>query len=156
MSGFRLTLLAVLAASFAALAGCSKTPPQITPVTGVVMKSGAPVPKVYVQFIPQLDEFGAEYNSTAVTDDAGKFTLVCNMKSQPGAAVCEHRVLITEAPASEEFRGLEGEAQAKYAVYLRGLKNRPLPTKYATALTTPLVVHVTKEQQSYELLLDQQ
>lgn len=117
------------------------------------MLNGNPVPNAYVQFIPQLDEFGAEYNSSAVTDEAGKFTLTCAMNSQPGAAVCEHRVLVTEAPASEEFRGLDGASQAKYAAHLRSLRNRPIPPQYNSALQTPLKVNVSKDQLNYELIL---
>ncbi|WP_254512640.1 DUF4198 domain-containing protein [Anatilimnocola floriformis] len=134
-------------------AGCAKVPPQITPVEGVVLLNGSPLPNAYVQFIPQLDEFGAEYNSTATTDEAGKFTLTCGMKSQPGAAVCEHRVLVMEAPAPREFRSMEADAQTKYAIYLRTLRNRPIPAKYDSALQTPLKVKVVKEQLNYELVL---
>lgn len=133
--------------------GCSKTPPEITPVEGVLRMGGFPVPNAYVQFIPQLDEFGAEYNSSATTDDAGKFTLTCHHGPQPGAAVCQHRVLITEAPASEEFRGMDGASQANYANHLRMLKNRPIPDSYSTVLHTPLMIEVKKDQQQYELVL---
>lgn len=141
--------------SLLAYTGCSQPPPTITPVTGVVKMGGYPVPHAFVQFVPQLDEFGAEYNSSATTDEMGKFTLVCDMNSQPGAAVCKHRVVVTEAPAPEELRGMDGESQAKLAAHLRSLRNRPIPTKYASVLNTPLRVQVSKEKQEYELQLEQ-
>lgn len=142
-------LLAVIGAS----SGCQKQPPEITPVSGVVTLGGYPVPHAFVQFVPQLDEFGAEFNSSATTDEMGKFTLICDMGAQPGAAVCEHRVLVMEAPASEEFRGMDGESQAKYAAYLGSLRNRPIPLQYGSVLNTPLRVQVSKDKQEYELQL---
>ena len=126
-----------------ALSGCGKSPPQVTEAEGVVLLNGHPLPNALVTFAPELDNFGAEMNSTAVTDEEGRFKLQCAYKGgQPGAAVGKHRVTVTEAPPSGEYRGMSERAQTGYAEYLSKQKNRPIPKQYAALGTTPLEVEV--------------
>lgn len=134
-------------------AGCSPTPPPVTPAEGVVLLNGAPLPNAQVTFMPQLDHFGAEMNSTGMTDEKGHFTLTCAFKGEPGAAVGKHKVLVTDAPVPADARGPSQAAQEKAARFLAGLKNRPIPTAYAAAGTTPLTVDVTAEQKTYTIKL---
>jgi hypothetical protein len=135
------------------LPGCTPTPPPITNVEGVVLLNDAPLPNALVEFAPELTHFGAEMNSTGITDDKGFFRLTCAFKSQPGAAVGKHRVVITDAPAPAEARGPSQAAQERLTKFMNGLKNRPIPTAYGAIGTTPLIVEVTPEQKSYTLKL---
>src|SRR4051794_26471932 len=152
MTPFRRTLSG--AALLAALAaGCAKSPPRITEAEGRVLLDGKPLPNAFVQFMPELSNWGAEMNSTAVTDEKGEFRLRCAYKDQPGAAVATHRVLITEAPPPAELRGMDGESQDKLGRYLGSLKNRPIPDKFATYSKTPVRVEVKADQKVYELNL---
>src|SRR5206468_6769755 len=87
-----------MAAVVLALSGCAKGPPPVTEVSGVVLLEGQPLPQAKVEFIPELSNFGAEMNSTAITDDQGRFTLTCAYKQQSGAVVGKHHVLVSERP----------------------------------------------------------
>src|SRR5947209_13285073 len=106
------------------LAGCAPTPPPITEAEGVVFLNNAPLPNALVEFAPELTHFGAEMNSSGITDEKGAFRLTCAFKSQPGAAVGKHRVVVTDAPAPAEARGPSQAAQERLTKYLNGLKNR--------------------------------
>jgi len=144
----RLGLLVVLAT-----AGCAKTPPSVTEVEGVLLLDKKPLPNAQIEFVPELKDFGAEMNSLAVTDDKGFFRLTCHYKSQAGAVVGTHRVVVSEAPTPAEMRGMDGASQAKYAEYRARLKNRPIPDVYSTAGRTPLRVEVKPDQKTYEIEL---
>src|SRR5438105_3770282 len=69
-SRFRFGLIAALF-----LGGCAKVPPPVTEVEGVVLLNDQPLPQAQIEFVPDLKDFGAELNSTAVTDEKGRFTL---------------------------------------------------------------------------------
>lgn len=124
-----------------AAGGCAPKPPAIVAVEGTVTLDGAPLPFAHVEFVPDLKQFGAEYNSSAVTDEKGHFVLVCATNQQPGAAVATHKVLIAEH-TPDDMRGMSADAQAKLAAYQAKLKNRPIPDAYATLVRTPLAVEV--------------
>src|SRR5262245_15272729 len=133
------------------LAGCQKKPPQIVPVSGVVLLNGQPLPKALVTFTPMIQGFGAEYIASGVTDEKGHFTAVCPGKD--GAAAAERRVTVEDAPGPEGSRGMSAEAQAAATKYTESLKNRPIPEAYKTVGTTPLVIKVTPGQSEYTLEL---
>ena len=137
-----------------ALSGCAKVPPPVTDAEGTVLLDGKPLPQAKVDFVPQLSNFGAEMNSTAVTDDEGHFQLTCAYKQQPGAVVAKHYVLVTEAPTPAEFRRMDPQTQAKLAQYQAKLKNRPIPAVYGTLGT--LVVEVKPGQKTYGLQLSRE
>ncbi len=134
-----------------AAAGCTKAPPSITEAEGVVLLNGVPLANAQVDFVPELSEFGAEMNSGAVTEDDGRFHLTCAKNAQPGAVVATHRVVVTEGPMPEKFRGMSGEAQNGATAYLKGLKNRPIPQQYGSVGKTPLRAEVKADQQQYEI-----
>lgn len=142
-----------LALLFLTAAGCKKGPPEIVPAEGVVLLDGKPLPKAYVEFIPELEGYGAEMNSHALTDDEGKFQLQNVWKQQPGAAVGKHRVLVSEDAVPPDMRSPDARTQARLMQYYASLKNRPIPDKYGNFSTTPLRIEVKKEQQSYEVTL---
>jgi hypothetical protein len=136
------------------LIGCNQAkPPTITTVEGTVLLDGKPLPNAQVEFQPNLPKFGAEYNSYATTDENGRFQLVCAHMQTPGAAIGKHRVLISEPPTPSELRGMDGDSQERYAKYVSGLQNRPIPSKFAAANTTPLNVDVTSDKKTYDFNL---
>src|SRR5262249_16316071 len=141
-------LLALLA-----LGGCAKSPPPVTEVEGVVMLDGNPLPNARVEFVPQLSDFGAEMNSSGITDEQGKFRLICNHQQQTGAVVGKHRVLVTDRPLPRELRGQDERSQRGAGEFLAKLKNRPIPASYGNVSQTPLEVEVKADQKSYTLNL---
>jgi hypothetical protein len=134
------------------LVGCKKTPPPVVEAEGTVTLDGQPLPAAYVQFIPDLKDFGAELNSGAVTDDQGHFSLTCITGAQPGAVVTKHHVIVLEA-TPEDMRGMDERSQEKLAAYRARLKNRPIPDVYASLSKTPLLVEVKADQKVYDLKL---
>ena len=137
---------ALLAAALFA-SGCSKSPPPIVPVEGVVLLNDQPLPNAQLQFIPTQPGLGMEYIAVGTTDEKGRFKLSC--KGQAGACACENRVTVADAAIPDDVRGNQA-AEAKYAA---GLKNRPIPGAYGKLATTPLVIEVTPDQKTYELRL---
>ena len=144
---YRGLYLGVLFVAAAALTGCSKKPPDIVEVEGVVTINNKPVPMAEVQLIPKIQGFGAEYIATGITDKDGRFKLTC--KGQRGACACENWVVIAEGPLPDDARGMSGESQMKASRYLAGLSNRPIPPQYGTAGQTPLVITVTSDRKEY-------
>jgi hypothetical protein len=134
------------------LAGCTKTPPSVVEVTGVVLLNGEPLPKAKVDFVPQLAGFGADQNSSAVTDDQGRFTLSYKFGTQPGAVVGLHHVVVTNY-MPPEYHSISADAQNRWAEYLKGLKNRPIPEQYTSVVKTPLKIEVKPDQKEYKVEL---
>jgi len=132
--------------------GCGRKPPTLTPAEGTVTYLGQPLANVQVQFVPMLKDFGAEWNSVGVTDEKGHFTLTCG--GEAGAAVGRHRILVVEGPLPAGARGQSQEAQAAFSQYMSKLKNRPIPTKYATVSQTPLEMEVKAGQSVYDVVLE--
>jgi hypothetical protein len=150
----RQILAPVLALAVAlALPGCRRVPPPVTEAEGTVLLDGKPLPQAQVEFVPELRHFGAEMNSTAVTDDQGHFHLTCAYNQQAGAVVAKHHVLVSEAPVPAELRGMDERSQTKLAQYQAQLKNRPIPDVYGTLSKTPLVVEVKPGEKTYDLQL---
>lgn len=133
-------------------AGCAPQLPPIVPVSGTVYLDGQPLPFARIEFVPDLKHFGAETNSTAVSDENGRFTLVCNLQQQLGAVVANHHVTVMEH-APDELRGMSGKAQQLLSDYQSKLKNRPIPEAYSTISRSKLTVEVTAEQSTYDLNL---
>jgi hypothetical protein len=131
--------------------GCQKVPPAIVPVSGVVTVNGQPLPNALVTFTPMLEDFGAEYIATGITDEKGRFTVSCAIKE--GAAVAETRVTIAEAPAPEGTRGMSEAAQNALTKHMNSQKNRPIPQNYKTLNGTPFVFPVTPDRTEYNLEL---
>jgi hypothetical protein len=135
-----------------AICGCAKGPPPMTEVSGLVLLDGQPLPQAKVEFCPVLKGFGAEMNSSAVTDDQGRFTLANSLTIVPGAVIGQHRVLITERATPAEFRSQDPQTQARYGAFMAKLKNRPIPAPYGVLVTAPLV-EVKLDQKEYNIEL---
>ena len=136
-----------------ALAGCARRPPPATEVEGTVYLDNQPLPNARVEFIPELEGFGAELYSHAVTDDRGRYKLAFTYTEQPGAVVATHRVVVSDPPPPREARGVDGQSQEKLTQFLGALKNRPIPENYGSAVKTPLLVEVSAEKKTYDLHL---
>jgi hypothetical protein len=149
--GYRLAKVGLCVSMLLVVQGCGKeAPPPIVPAQGVVLLRGKPLPKAQIRFIPDID-YGAAYIATAVTDDSGRFTLECN--GQPGACVGENTVTVGEADIPKELQS--ENAQRQLYAYTQSLKNRPIPKKYASPVSTPLKATVAEGQTEYKLELSQ-
>jgi hypothetical protein len=138
---------------FLCIVGCrGKALPQLTEVEGVVFVDGEPLPRAQIQFVPELKEFGSDYNSRAVTDDQGKFKLVCRKTGEPGAAIGINRVIVWEY-TPPELRDNSEETRLKLSEYVEELKNRPIPELYSSVGKTPLKIDVTAAQKEYNIFL---
>ncbi len=140
----------IIAPVFVLFAGCmGESPPPIVEARGVVTLNGAPLPNAQVRFIPQID-FGPEFIATGVTDDEGNYQLQCS--GQPGACQANSIVTVTEADIPVE---LQSESkQRELSVYLRSLKNRPIPRSYGSPASTSLNVTVEAGKPEYVLDLE--
>jgi hypothetical protein len=133
-------------------AGCSKrTPPPVVEVGGVVTLNGSPLPNASVRFIPMFEGFGAEVIAEAVSDDDGKYSLVC--LGTNGACVGKHRVIIEEGPLPKDALGESARAQMAMSRFLQNLPNRPIPSEYGNLVQTPLTVEVMPDKATYDLNL---
>jgi hypothetical protein len=147
----RLLVLCLALALFAC--GCAEAPPRLTEVEGTVLLNDKPLPQALVRFVPDTSGPGASLIATGITDDKGHFRLKCDTKGEPGAAVGKNRVVVVNAPAPAEARGLSGKAQEALARYEASLKNRPIPDNYGTAAKTPVVIEVKADQKEYTIKL---
>jgi hypothetical protein len=120
-------------------------------VRGTVRLNGKPLPHAEVSFIPLLEDLGGEFIATGITDEEGRYTLAT--PGQVGACVCENKVTVVEGPLPAETRSQSREAQMQASRYLSQLKNRPIPTRYASVSQTPLSITVSPEQQTYDIEL---
>jgi hypothetical protein len=146
---------AALLAAMIASPGCTPKLPPVVPASGTLYLDGKPLPFATIEFVPTLDDFGASSNSTALTDEHGRFTLVCNHLQQPGAVVATHKVIVNEY-TPDDMRGPGQKAQQQYAEYSAKLKNRPIPPQYALISRTPVTVEVKAGQNTYDIYLTRQ
>lgn len=152
MNSFKRSTVIGMLGTALLLAGCAPKVPPVVPASGTVYLDGQPLPFVRVEFVPTLDHFGAETNSSAVTDENGHFTLLCAHQQQPGAVVARHKVLVIEH-IPDEMRGMDARSQDRLSKYLTTLKNRPIPELYGSVGRTTLVVEVREGQAIYDLQL---
>jgi hypothetical protein len=143
----RRVVIAVLAGlgGLLPLHGCAHRLPPVVPVQGKVLLNGQPLPKASVTFVPQLDQFGSESNSTAVTDEKGQFTLTCAYNNQPGAVVGKHVVLIAEPPLPEDLRNSRDNRAID--TYRAKLGNRPIPPEYNSVSQSPIRIEIKSRQE---------
>ena len=118
---------------------------------GVVTLNGSPLPNASVRFIPMFEGFGAEVIAEAVSDDDGKYSLVC--LGTNGACVGKHRVIIEEGPLPKDALGESARAQMAMSRFLQNLPNRPIPSEYSNLVQTPLTVEVMPDKATYNLNL---
>lgn len=146
---FFMTLLGLIA--LAPFSGCGSRIPTIVPVQGTVLLNGKPLPKAFVQFVPQQDSLRTEFGSTALTDENGQFTLACGYKDKQGAALGQHIVVITEGPEPDEVRNSRDHRE--HESYRAKLDNRPIPSRYSSISESPLKIEIKEGQQDLKLEL---
>jgi len=151
MPRLALLLIAFIVSLFAV--GCTPSRPAIVPVEGMLFLNDKPLPHAEVQFVPMERGLGAEFIAVGITDDQGRFTLLCN--GQTGACACENRVIVADASPPESARGMSSAAQIEMSRFHAGLRNRPIPAEYSTAARSPLAVEVSAERSEYRIDLKQ-
>lgn len=134
------------------LSGCGgRQPPPVVPVQGTVLLNNKPLPKASVTFMPQLERFGAELNSTGLTDENGQFNLICAYNGLPGAVVGEHVVLISEPPLPEDLRNVRDARVLKDYHAKQGI--RPIPPKYSSVGRSPIRIEIKEGQEPVKIEL---
>ncbi len=117
--------------------------PEFGQVEGVLTAKGNTLPNMIVTFMP--DPFqgnDSPYNSTAQTDDQGKYRLTYAFKGNqgPGAAVGWHRVTVLDTRYSSIPQGAP-------------LPPRLFSTDYSSITSTPLKFEVKSGSQTIDLPL---
>lgn len=131
-----------LLAGLALAAGCSKGP-ETAEVEGVLRIKGQPGHKVRITFLPDAEKGAQGPQSTAETDEQGRFTLQVldeNGPSRPGAVVGWHRVVLNDLQLAQSETGV-------------GVPIRLAPD-YSLPASTPLAHEVKPGKQSIELIVD--
>ena len=146
-------LLAVAWLSVAAvMVGCGKPkPPPLALVQGEVTIDGKPVPLALVTFMPTFDGFGGEVIAEGISDENGRYSLVCPLGE--GACVGRHKVTVSDAPSPENTRDQSVESQRAFEAFRRQLTTRPIGVAFGSVADTPLEVDVTADGGPYDLKL---
>lgn len=118
-------------------AGCSRSGPQIVPVSGVLTRGGKPVPNLEVYFMPAQGR-----NSVGMADEQGKFKLGYTV-DQDGALVGQHTVFVVFNPPMSGAERPATPADLK-----------PIIAKYGSREKSPLKVEITQAVDNLELKLD--
>lgn len=130
---------------FVACVGCD-TSPALYPVTGTVTHEDKPVEGANVQFVPTEG-----IPSNAVTDAAGKFTLMTAGK--PGAAAGEYKVTVNKVSAGGAASTATPEDMKKMQMS-GGMQSKSLlPESYGSIQTTPLKATVKSDKNDIPLVL---
>ena len=92
----------VLVCLMAAMLGCGDGE-EYVPVGGTVSLNGEPLPDAKLIFEPIGDESGIAPGKPSYgrTDESGRYTLICPVAKEDGAAVGKHRVRIVTTKAAE-------------------------------------------------------
>jgi hypothetical protein len=147
-------LLVFVGLGLLVLAGCGRRLPSVVPVQGTVLLDGQPLPNASVAFVPMLDQFGPEANSTGVTDANGQFSLTCAYNAQPGAVIGKHVVLVGEPPLPTEMRNVRDSRVLEN--YRANLGNRPIPPDYNSMGKSLIQIEVKEGQSEYKIELKRQ
>jgi hypothetical protein len=140
----RLNLLVAGLLLFAATAGCTKSGPEIVPISGTVTHHGQAVPNVKIIFQP---DYGR--NSWAIADANGNFALEYDADHK-GAKVGSHTVYVVDEGATvDPTAALAGGVAAKK----RSPEIAAAIAKYAPDKST-LKVEVKKADRNFQLKLD--
>jgi hypothetical protein len=153
----RFALLVSMLLLIALVAGCGPSRPNVVEARGVVLLDNQPLPNAVVEFIPVLEGFGSEMNSTATTDEQGRFTLKSNWQNQNGAASGKNKVVVYEgAPPGAAAESRERGSRSRVVTPPVQQFNRPIPQKYGSVGSTPLEVEVKPGQAEYKIEMTRQ
>jgi hypothetical protein len=145
--------LCVVLTLIPAMAGCQRSPSNLTPVEGtIVTKDGQPLPGIEVVFLPEPDTAGRR--SSGITDDAGHYHLRTD-NGDDGAVAGKYRVILRDVEAAMRHRlglfGKEppGEMGKPLGERLKSAATAPhVPPGYGTFRATPLRAEVGHESQT--------
>ena len=144
MSRQSLTVLAALASTI--IAGCGESPPELVDVEGTILLKGKPLEKVRVEFWPLNN--GPQ--SSALTDDQGRFVLMASEGAEKGAILGKHKVVLRDVSIVKvEFLGREGAD----VDMTKGEKPR-IASMYTNVMKTPLETEITGEQRDLKFEVD--
>ena len=146
--GIVVVSIIILSAAYISEMESRKRPPTLLPVSGVVSLNGEPLKKVIVRFIPKTND-GSEYIASGITDDDGRYTLMCN--DLPGACAGENQVLVQETQPPVLPKDERGHPKTEE--YYKSLGGRPIPPQYGKVVTSPITVEVTVEKKKYNINL---
>lgn len=127
--------------------GCARK--NLAPVVGAVLLDDQPLPDARVSLVPPD---GAGAPAQAMTDEAGRFTIVTHGEGN-GAAPGEYRVVITKleatrgqpAPTTDDQMQAMVKAQEEKAKHPLPAARSLVPVIYTDAARTPLRVTVPTE-----------
>lgn len=142
---------AVAALTLTGCGGDTHSKPDVTEAEVVVFLNNQPLPGAQVTLTPSDSKYGSGSIATGITDAQGRAKLTCG--NMPGACLGTNRVGVTEASPTEARSDDPDLAQKKAAEARAGLKNRPIPEKYANVIQSGLMVEITKEKKEYKLEL---
>ncbi len=142
---------------FLFLLGCGQAGPGLQSVTGTVTKSGQPLKGVSVTFSP----VAAGPSSGGITNDEGKFVLLCQ-SGKAGAVVGQHKAVLSMAtPADATPVGMEAMMAARNASESKGERGAPakseevasFPAEYGDAKSTPLTYEVKAGANDFDVVI---
>lgn len=122
-------------------------------VEGTLKYRGKPLAKIEVQFLPDFEKGTKGPRSTAITDEEGHFTLVCDDR-RPGAVVGNHRVVLIDTMMAEQMaEATKGKNRKETREIEKEMeKVRPrIPSRYSAAATTTLLQQVFPGPQTIDL-----
>ena len=123
--------VAVVVVVFAMLqGGCGRSRPPMVRAAGTVTLDGRPLPKVRLEFTPAFSGFGSELLGMAEAGDDAAFRATSGV----GEGLC-------------------ADTPARQKAYYTALANRPIPERYGSLSTTPLVVEIVPGTTDYPLAL---
>ena len=148
----RLPLVTVAILGFVVLqAGCGRSRPPMVQTAGTVTLDGRPLPRVRLEFTPAFSGFGGELLGMAeVGDDAG-----FRATSGVGEGLCAgtYKVTVHEQPPPADMQEYRADTPARQKAYYAALANRPIPERYSSLATTPLVIEIIPGTMNYPLSL---
>jgi hypothetical protein len=137
---WRLAPAAVLLA-----AGCGNPLTFNEQVEGTVTLDGNPLPRVMVQFVPDVQGPSAVPLASGLTDETGRFRLTHD-GNKPGAALGKYRVVVLQGRGGR----MSDDPDAPVLPPPEGPR---LPSQYTVAAQTPLRQEVTAAKHAYDLPL---
>ena len=141
----------LLLTALAFCSGCGEFVPEVISASGTLTYRGQPVPNAEVRFVPMINGLDGNYIARGVTDENGKFVLQFPGKTESGVVLGENKVMVLEGPMPDEARGQSEEAQNIATQFAASLKNRPLPSVFASLSESPLSFEVTKDRTEYDI-----
>ncbi len=135
--------------------GCGEYTPETTTAGGTITYRGKPLANAEVRFVPMNELTGGNYIARGVSDEEGKFVLRFPGREESGVCLGENKVMVLEGPMPDESRGQSEEAQQIASEFARTLKNRPIPSMFASLSDSPLSFEVTPDRSQYDIDLSE-